>query len=42
VKMREGEDAFVLKCEPAIERDYTTLASNDVWFGDDHRFDVMV
>jgi putative transposase len=42
VKMRDGEDAFVAKCEPAIERDYTRMASNDVWFADDHRFDVVV
>jgi putative transposase len=42
VKMREGNDAFVLKCEPAIERDYSTLRSNEVWIGDDHQFDVMI
>jgi hypothetical protein len=42
VKMREGNDAFVARCEPAIERDFSTLASNELWCGDDHNFDVMV
>jgi putative transposase len=42
VKMRDGDDAFVAKCEPAIERDYSTLRSNDIWCADDHRFDVSI
>jgi hypothetical protein len=42
VLKRDGEDAFVAKCEPAIERDYSTLASNDIFCGDHHRFDVMI
>lgn len=39
---REGNKAFEDKCEPAIRRDYSTLASNDIWCADDHTFDVMV
>jgi hypothetical protein len=42
VKRREGGDAFVLKCEPSIERDYSTLHSNEEWVGDHHQFDVIV
>jgi putative transposase len=42
VKLREGESAFVAKCEPYIERDYTSIDSNDIWCADDHRFDVMI
>jgi putative transposase len=39
---REGKKAFEDKCEPAITRDYSTLASNDIWCADDHTFDVAV
>lgn len=42
IKMREGESAFVAKCEPYIQRDYSQLASNDIWCGDHHRFDAMI
>jgi hypothetical protein len=41
VRMRDGEKAFVDRCEPAIKRDYTTLATNEVWCGDHHRLDVI-
>ena len=42
LKLRFGEEAFVNEAEPYIERDYTTLRSNEIWCGDHHRFDVMV
>jgi hypothetical protein len=42
IRYRQGEKAFVALCEPALERDYASLASNDIWSGDDHRFDVLV
>ena len=42
VKRRDGEDAYVARCEPSIERDYSTLHSNEIWCGDHHQFDVMV
>jgi hypothetical protein len=41
-KLRRGEDAYVAKCEPSIERDYSTLHTNEQWVGDHHQFDVMV
>lgn len=41
-KFRKGEDAYVATCEPSIERDYSTLHSNEQWVGDHHQFDVMV
>ena len=42
ILLREGKKAFTDKCEVYIERDYTGLASNQIWCGDHHRFDVMV
>ncbi len=42
IMKREGEDAFVDKCEPWIARDHAALESNEIWCGDDHRFDVWV
>jgi hypothetical protein len=39
---REGKKAFEDKCEPYIERDYASLAANDWWCSDEHKFDVMV
>lgn len=42
VRKREGEDAYVAKCEPYLERDYSSINSNDLWCGDHHRFDVMI
>ncbi|HEX4366415.1 MAG TPA: hypothetical protein VH023_06275, partial [Rhodopila sp.] len=41
VKMRDGDDAFVAQCEPSIERDYSTLHSNEEWCGDHHQCDVI-
>ena len=41
-KQREGGEAFTNKAEPFIERNYTTIDSNDVWCSDHHPFDVMV
>jgi transposase InsO family protein len=42
IKCREGRDAYVAKAEPSIERDYSTMRSNEEWVGDHHQFDVMV
>jgi hypothetical protein len=42
IKRRDGEDAYVARCEPSIERDYSTLHSNEQWVGYHHQFDVMV
>lgn len=42
IKLREGNDAYTDKVEPAVRRDYSTLDSNTLWCGDHHRFDVMV
>ena len=42
VKSRQGEDAYVAKCEPSIARDYTTLHTNEQWVGDHHQMDVIV
>ena len=42
LKYRTGEEAFVNDGERYIERDYSTLASNEIWCGDHHRFDVWV
>jgi putative transposase len=41
-KFRQGEDAYVARCEPSIQRDYTTLHSNEQWCADHHQFDVIV
>lgn len=41
-KHRMGEDAYVAHSEPSIERDYSTLRSNEQWVGDHHQFDVTV
>jgi putative transposase len=42
LKYREGEEAFVNDGERYIERDYSPLASNEIWCGDHHRCDVWV
>jgi hypothetical protein len=42
VRFRKGRKAFEDECEPAIRRDYSTVASNDIWCGDHHDFDVKV
>lgn len=39
---REGKKAYEDKCEPYIERDYSTLNANDWWISDEHKFDVQV
>lgn len=39
---REGTKAFTDEAEPYIERDYTTLSSNEKWCADHHRFDVLI
>jgi putative transposase len=41
-KLREGEEAYTNDAEPYLERDYTTLRSNEIWCGDHHQFDVLV
>jgi len=41
-KMRGGNEAYVNEAEPYIERDYTTLESNETWNADHHLFDVVV
>lgn len=40
LKYREGQDAFKNSL-PHMERDYTTINSNDVWFSDEHVVDVF-
>jgi hypothetical protein len=42
LRYREGSKAFTDGAEPYIERDYTTLSSNEAWCADHHRFDVLV
>src|SRR5665213_586980 len=42
VLRRKGEEAYTNECEPYIERDYSTLESNELWVGDHHQFDVLV
>ena len=42
LKMRFGEEAFVNQAEPYLERDYSMLASNEIWCADHHLFDVIV
>ena len=42
IKFRDGRKAFEAKAAPSIERDYSTLHSNEMWVGDHHQFDVMV
>jgi putative transposase len=42
IRYREGAKAFTDKAEPFIERDYTTLRSNEVWCGDHHQLDLII
>ena len=42
IKFREGRKAFEAKAAPSIERDYSTLHSNEMWVGDHHQFDVIL
>jgi hypothetical protein len=39
---RKGDKYFNDKHAPHLTRDYTLLASNEIWCGDHHKFDVMV
>jgi hypothetical protein len=39
---REGEKAYTNKAAPYLNRDYSTLRSNEVWDADHHTFDVIV
>lgn len=41
-RRREGEKAYEDKHLQFIERDYSTIDSNEIWNADHHRFDVMV
>jgi hypothetical protein len=42
LKRRFGEEAHTNEAQPFIERDYSTLASNEIWTGDHHQCDVWV
>ena len=42
VKARYGSEAHNNYAQPYIERDYSTLESNEIWCGDHHQFDVVV
>lgn len=42
LKQRFGEEAYVDDAEPFLQRDYSALASNEIWGADHHEFDVMV
>lgn len=42
LKLRHGEKAYVDGAEPYLERDYSALATNDLWNADHHQFDVIV
>ncbi len=42
IRKREGDKAFVDKLGAYVERDYAQLSSNDLWWADHHRFDVLV
>lgn len=42
LKLRFGEEAFVNHAEPYIERDYSTLQSNEIWCADHHQMDVLI
>lgn len=42
LKLRGGEKDYVDDAEPYIERDYSGLATNDMWVADHHSFDVLV
>lgn len=39
---REGKKAFEDKCMPTKERDYTSLAPNEIWVADHHEWDIFV
>ncbi|HMO25465.1 MAG TPA: Mu transposase C-terminal domain-containing protein, partial [Tepidisphaeraceae bacterium] len=39
---RKGEEAYTNFCEPSIERDFSTLRTNEWWVADHHPCDVWV
>lgn len=39
---REGPKAYAQKCEAILERDYTTIDTNDLWNADHHTCDFWV
>jgi hypothetical protein len=39
---RKGREAYTNDHEPYLERDYTSISSNDIWCGDHHRLDLFV
>jgi len=39
---RGGPEAFTNEAEPFVERDYSTLQSNEIWVSDHHQWDVLV
>ncbi|GHU77344.1 hypothetical protein FACS1894188_11430 [Clostridia bacterium] len=39
---RNGEKAYIGKCEPYIKRMYEDLSPNDMWVADNHTFDIML
>jgi transposase len=41
-KMRGGEDAYVARAETWIEKDYTSIDSNEIWCADHHQMDCIV
>lgn len=42
ILQRKGQKAFEDLAEPFIERDYSTLRSNELWNADHHEFDVVI
>jgi transposase InsO family protein len=42
LKYRKGDKAYTDHAEPFIQRDYSTLASNELWNSDHHECDVIV
>lgn len=42
IEAREGRKAYTDKAETFIDRDYSSLESNEQWNADHHRFDVWV
>jgi transposase InsO family protein len=41
IAKRGGPKAYNDKAAPYIQRDYSSLSSNQIWCGDHHRFDVI-
>lgn len=42
LKLRHGDEAFKNEAQTFIQRDYSTLESNEIWNADHHQFDVLV